>query len=96
MINIQLDGPPLSLVADNALAFLNEVVMCKHQEVSEGSGACSCSCGSGDEVLQGSVESEGGKQMLLIHSETSCVVCMCEQERVGEGVKVLEWGGILA
>ena len=59
--------------------------MCEHQEVSEGSGACPCSSGSGDEVLQGSVESEGGKQMLLIYSEASCVMCMYEQ---GGRVKV--------
>ena len=71
-----LAGPPLVLLADNAPAVLNEVVVCEHQEVSEGRRACSCSCGSGDEVLQGSVESDGGKQMLLIHSETCYVVCM--------------------
>ena len=75
---------PLVLLADNAPAFLNEVVVCEHKEVSEGSSACSCSCGSGDEVLQGSVKSEGGKQVLLIHSEASCIVCMYEQGR-GEG-----------
>ena len=86
--NSQVAGSPLALLADNAPAVLNEVVVCEHQEVSEGSGACSCSSGSGDEVLQGSVESEGGKEMLLIHSEASCVMCMCEQgeaEVLGKG-----------
>ena len=70
-MNSQVAGPPFILLADSAPAFLNEVVVCEHQEVSEGSGACSCPCGSGDEVLQGSVEGEGRKQMLLIHSEAS-------------------------
>jgi len=76
-------GSPLVLLADNASAVLNEVVVCEHQEVSESSGACPCSCGSGNEVLQGSVKSEGGKQMFLFHFETSWIVWICEQEGGG-------------
>jgi len=52
---------PFILLHENASAVLNEVVVCEHQEVSEGSGACPCSSGSRDEVLQGSVGSEGGE-----------------------------------
>ena len=84
-MNSKVAGSPLVLLADNAPAVLNEVVVCEHKEVSEGSGACPCSCGSGNEVLQGSVESEGGKQMPLIHFEASCVVYICEQGRGGVG-----------
>ena len=62
-MNSKVAGSPLVLLADNASAVLNEVVVCEHQEVSEGSDACPCSCGSGDEVLQGSIKSEGGKHV---------------------------------
>jgi len=84
-IGNQVASPPLILLHDNTPAVFDKVVVREHQEVSEDSGACPCSHGSGNEVFQRSVKSEGGKQVLLIHLETSCIVCMCDQGRRGEG-----------
>ena len=52
--------PPLGLFGDNGSAGLNELIVCEHQEVGEGCGAHPCPHSGGDEVLQGSVEGEGG------------------------------------
>ena len=57
---------------DNGSTGLDEVVVCEHQEVGEGRGARPCTHCGGDEVLQGSVEGEGGEQVLLLHFEASC------------------------
>ena len=57
---------------DNGSAGLNEAVVCEHKEVGEGCGACPSTHRGGDEVLQGSVEGEGGEQVLLLHFEAGC------------------------
>ena len=64
------------LLNDNGSAGLNEVVVCKYQEVSECCGTCPCPHSGGNEVFQWSVKGEGGEQVLFLHFEASCVVQM--------------------